>query len=102
MSWQSILFGAALAVYVTAALVYVRLAVFRATRLCRAVFVIRMMAIIAFMVIAYDAKPSAGAIIGAVYVASAAWAWRRQSMEELRAGAEPRGAARFFAARRAA
>lgn len=88
----------ALALYALGALVYIRMAVFRAIPLCRAVFVLRLLTMTALMMIATDHEPGA-AWLALAYVLETLWSWRRQSIEELRAGTAPHGAAKLVARR---
>lgn len=102
MTWQELVFIASIMVYAVAARVYVGLAVIRTRISCRIFFVLRLLAFIAVLMAGFEARPTAVAICGAVYVFSAVWSWRRQSIEELRAGAKARGAATAFARKIAA
>lgn len=99
MSWQSVLFSSAIMTYVVAALIYVRMAEFRSTIVSRFIFMTRLLAQIAILLIAYEVRPTIVAIIGSIYVAMATWSWRRQSIEEIRSGFIAKGAARALASR---
>lgn len=96
MTFETMLFLAALTLYAVGALVYVRIAVFRAILICRVVFVLRLMAMTAVMTVSVTYEPIT-VWLALTYVLATLWSWRRQSLAELRAGVKPTGAARLFA-----